>query len=220
MRKYWHYPASRDVSANLSPSAQRTIIRLAHRAIPPLVLVVSSLAMRVSPWDICKQARIRQGLIASVPAMSTSVTPGQFGFILRWRGRLRRFVILLRDRSRGALIRMRCAARRRANRFIDRLSRLLISIFTPRSRASDILAGRTFTFSHKSPQSYRLVMKLLCREHHNGGAYRSGVGDPVTSATVNWPMFSDSTKRDSQRCECAGYASWRRGTLPRPRKPI
>src|ERR1700691_4841472 len=93
-------------------------------------------------------------LIASVPAMSTSVTPGQFGFILRRRCRLRGFVILPSDGSGGALIRIGCAARRRADRFIDRLSRLLISIFTPWSRASDILAGRTFTVSHKSPQSY------------------------------------------------------------------
>ncbi len=165
-------------------------------------------------------APIRQVLIASVPTMSTSVTPRQFGFILRWRSRLRRFVIFTSDRCGGALIRMRCAARRRANRFIDRLSRLLISIFTPGSRASDILAGRTFTFSHKSPQSYRLVMKLLCKEHHNGGAARSGVGDPVTSATVNWPMFSDATTRDSQRCVYASYATWRRGAWPPPRKPI
>ena len=109
--------------------------------------------------------------------MSTSVTPGQFGFILRRRSRLRRFVILPSDGSGGALIRIRCAARRRADRFIDRLSRLLISTFTPWSWASDILAGRTFTVSHKSPQNYRLVMKLLCREDHNGGASRSDVGD-------------------------------------------
>jgi hypothetical protein len=116
-------------------------------------------------------------LIASAPAMSTSVTPGQFGFILRRRSRLRRFVILPSDGSRGALIRIGCAARRRADRFIDRLSRLLISIFTPWPRASDIFAGRTFTVSHKSPQNCQLVMKLLCREDHNGGASRSGVGD-------------------------------------------
>ena len=126
---------------------------------------------------MCEQTPVRQILIASVPAMSTSVTPGQFGFIFRRRRRLRRFVILPSDGSGGALIRIRCAARRRADRFIDRLSRLLISIFTPWSRASDILAGRTFTVSHKSPQNYRLVMKLLCREDHNGGASRSDVGD-------------------------------------------
>jgi hypothetical protein len=131
--------------------------------------------------------------------MSTSVTPGQFGFILRRRSRLRRFVILPSDGSGGALIRIRCAARRRADRFIDRLSRLLISIFTPWSRASDILAGRTFTVSHKSPQNYRLVMKLLCREDHNGGASRSDVGDrrsklgsePLTTVGSPTPRQAD-----------------------------
>jgi hypothetical protein len=126
---------------------------------------------------MCEQTPVRQILIASVPAMSTSVTPGQFGFIFRRRRRLRRFVILPSDGSGGALIRIRCAARRRADRFIDRLSRFLISTFTPWSWASDILAGRTFTVSHKSPQNYRLVMKLLCREDYNGGASRSDVGD-------------------------------------------
>jgi hypothetical protein len=88
-------------------------------------------------------------LIASVPSVSTSVIPRQFGFILRRRSRLRRFVILPSDGSGGALIRIGCAARWGADRFIDRLSRLLISIFTPWSWASDILAGRTFTVSHK-----------------------------------------------------------------------
>jgi hypothetical protein len=34
------------------------------------------------------------------------------------------------------------------------LSRLLISTFTPWFRAPDILAGRTFTLSHESPQNY------------------------------------------------------------------
>src|SRR5476651_2408877 len=109
--------------------------------------------------------------------MLTGVTPGQFGFTLRRRSRFRRFVILPSDGSGGALIRIRYFAGRRVDRFIDRLSRLLISTFTPWFRASDILAGRPFTVSHKSPQSYGLVMKLLCREDHNGGPSRSDVGD-------------------------------------------
>src|ERR1700691_5337604 len=54
----------------------------------------------------------RQVLIASVPATSTSVTPGQFGIIFRRRSRLRGFVILPSDGSGGALIRIgvRCPA--------------------------------------------------------------------------------------------------------------
>jgi hypothetical protein len=68
-----------------------------------------------------------------------------------------RLVIVPSDGSGGALISIRYAARRRADRFIDRLSRLLISTFIPWSRASDILAGRTFTVFHESPQNYHLV---------------------------------------------------------------
>ena len=103
--------------------------------------------------------------------------PRRFGFILRRRSRLRGFVILPSDRSGGALIRIRYAARRRADRLIDRLCRILISTFAPWSRPPNILAGHTFAVSHKSPWNYRPGMKLLCPLNHNGGASRSDVGD-------------------------------------------
>src|ERR1035441_9028599 len=89
----------------------------------------------MSPSLYASKPSVRQVLTASVPAMSTSVAPGQFGFILRRRSRLRRLVIVPSDGGGGALISIRYAARRRADRLIDRLSRLLISTFTPWFRA-------------------------------------------------------------------------------------
>ena len=108
----------------------------------------------------------------------TRVPSRQLIAILRLRGcRLRRFVILQSNWSGRAFIRIGYSSRRREDRFLDRLTLLFISTFSPWFRPPNALIGRILTLTHKAPLCDSLI---LSAPEDKFGARPSDVGERLS----------------------------------------